>query len=181
MASFWWACREFPVLNIHSSAYELFSMNQILSKGQDFDQRLIQLEKKVNELEAENKRLKIRIQEVENVNQTMIHSGVSTVIPKSEAEKKKFYETFQRELKSNQDRNLGPWTKSDSWKKVRRRMSEYSVREILGKPTRMKPSVNPAIEKVYLYTGDLNADGVEEQGLVNFKDKRVVSFQSPHE
>ena len=59
-------------------------------------------------------------------------------------------------------------------------MSEYSVRETLGKPTRLKTSLNPGIETVYLYSGDLNSDGVKEEGYVNFKDKRVVSFKSPH-
>jgi hypothetical protein len=31
-----------------------------------------------------------------------------------------------------------------------------------------------------MYIGDLNSDGVDEEGYVNFKDERVVSFKSPH-
>ena len=59
-------------------------------------------------------------------------------------------------------------------------MSEFSVRDTLGKPTRIRPSVKPSIEIVYMYVGDLNSDGIDEEGYVNFKDKRVVSFKSPH-
>ena len=44
-------------------------------------------------------------------------------------------------------------------------MSEYSVRETLGKPTRLKTSLNPGIETVYLYSGDLNSDGVKEEDM----------------
>jgi hypothetical protein len=59
-------------------------------------------------------------------------------------------------------------------------MSSYQVRKTLGMPTRKMPSVRPSIEEVYLYVGDLDSDGVEERGVVNFKDNRVVSFESPH-
>ena len=59
-------------------------------------------------------------------------------------------------------------------------MSEYAVRETLGRPTRMKQSVNPRVEVVYFYTGDLNSDGEDEVGYIEFRDKRVVSFKSPH-
>jgi len=38
-------------------------------------------------------------------------------------------------------------------------MSNYEVRKVLGTPTRIKPSVKPNIEQVYIYTGDLTADG----------------------
>ena len=70
----------------------------------------------------------------------------------------------------------GSWTKPDGWKTIRKRMSEFSVRETLGIPTRIRPS----IEIIYMYVSDLNSDGIDEEGYVNFKDKRVVSFKSPH-
>ncbi len=50
----------------------------------------------------------------------------------------------------------------------------------LGRPTNIKQSIKPSIEEVYQYQGDLNADGEIEKGVVNFKDNRVVSFESPH-
>ena len=37
----------------------------------------------------------------------------------------------------------------------------------------------PRIDQVYLYSGDLNADGKKEHGIVNFFRDRVVSYQSP--
>ena len=42
-----------------------------------------------------------------------------------------------------------------------------------------KISINPRIERVYIIKGDLNADGKEQQGVVNFFREKVVSFESP--
>ena len=100
------------------------------------------------------------------------------LIPQDETEKKAFFDKFRREFKSSQDQARGPWTNPEPWTKIRKRMSEYSVRETLGRPTRMRPSVKPHVEVVYFYTGDLNSDGDPlKQNYVEFKDKRVVSFK----
>ena len=49
----------------------------------------------------------------------------------------------------------------------------------LGNPNMIKNSLNPRIDQVYHYHGDLDADGVEEKGVVEFFGDRVVSFTSP--
>ena len=127
-----------------------------------------------------NAKLSDRIRILEEKNLTNDVQDLSKMIPKEESKKKKFFDKFRLELESSSIQNHGPWTNPGAWKSIRKRMSEYSVRETLGKPTRLKTSLNPGIETVYLYSGDLNSDGVKEEGYVNFKDKRVVSFKSPH-
>ena len=146
----------------------------------NFEDRIIALEKKIKILVNENAKLSGRIRILEEKNLTNDVQDLSKMIPKEESKKKKFFDKFRLELESSSIQNHGPWTNPGAWKSIRKRMSEYSVRETLGKPTRLKTSLNPGIETVYLYSGDLNSDGVKEEGYVNFKDKRVVSFKSPH-
>ena len=100
--------------------------------------------------------------------------------PQDEAEKKAFFDKFRREFKSSQDQDHGPWTKPEPWTRIRKRMSEYSVRQALGRPTRMRPSVKPYVDMIYFYTGDLNSDGEEETGYVEIKDnRRLFQISSP--
>ena len=138
------------------------------------------LEQRVTALEKENGILKERLAKLEGAPAPIKPRELADILPKEEKEKKSFLESFRRELKSDAARASGPWTSPDSWALIRKRMSSFEVRETLGRPTRMKPSVRPAIDEVYFYKGDMDADGIEEEGVVNFKDKRVVSFESPH-
>ena len=146
----------------------------------DSEARLDSLEKRLTALEKENGILRQRLAKLEGAPAPIQPRELADILPKEEKEKKSFLEAFRRELKSDLDRASGPWTSPDSWALIRKRMSSFEVRETLGRPTRMKPSVRPAIDEVYFYKGDLDADGIEEEGVVNFKDKRVVSFESPH-
>ena len=138
------------------------------------------LEKRLSALERENRKLTERVLELEKAQTNVKPIDLSAFLAQDESSKKKLLEVFQRELKSNIDLSRGPWTKPEGWKTIRKHMSEFSVRDTLGKPTRIRPSVKPSIEIVYMYVGDLNSDGIDEEGYVNFKDKRVVSFKSPH-
>ncbi len=101
------------------------------------------------------------------------------VIPQGPQEKKSFFQKLKQELKSDEARAAGPWTNPDVWTKVRKNVSDFEVRRVLGNPTKIKNSINPRIDRVYRYEGDLDADGVEEKGLVNFHRNRVVSVESP--
>ena len=83
------------------------------------------------------------------------------------------------ELKSEEAKSRGPWTKKETWSQVNKNLTEFKIRKLLGNPTTTKISINPRIERVYIYKGDLNADGKEQQGVVNFFRERVVSFESP--
>ena len=143
--------------------------------------KLEALEKRLIILEQENAKLTERIQRLEKTGTETIAQQPPGLIPKDESDRKAFFDKFRREFKSSQDQARGPWAAPGPLTKIRKRMSEDSVRETLGRPTRMRPSVKPSVEVVYFYTGDLNSDGVDEEGYVEFKDKRVVSFQSPHQ
>ena len=157
----------------------LFSFSKSSAK-EDTVSQLEAIEKRLAALEQENAKLKERISELEKGGAQEIAKKLPGLIPEDETEKKAFFDRFRREFKSSQDQTRGPWTSPEPWTKIRKRMSEYSVREILGRPTRMRPSVKPYVEMVYFYAGDLNSDGVDEEGFVELKDKRVVSFKSPH-
>ena len=137
------------------------------------------LESRIIALEKENADIKNRLNKLENSRPVIQPRELAEMIPAGEKEKKTFFEAFRREMKSDSVRASGPWTKPESWESIRRLMSSYQVRQTLGMPTRKMPSVKPSIEEVFLYIGDLDSDGVEERGVVNFKDKRVVSFESP--
>jgi len=100
-------------------------------------------------------------------------------IPQDPQEKKSFFEKIRRGLKSDAVRASGLWTTPEAWANVRRGISDFEVRRILGNPSKIKNSLNPRIERVYRYEGDLDADGVEEKGVVNFQRGRVISFESP--
>ena len=83
------------------------------------------------------------------------------------------------QLNSDQVKSKGGWTEKETWDLVKKNLTEFKIRKLLGNPNTIKSSLNPRIEKVYLYYGDLNADGEDEKGMVNFFRDRVVSFTSP--
>ena len=100
-------------------------------------------------------------------------------IPQDPGEKKSFFEKIRRELKSDEVRASGPWTDPKTWGQVRANMTEFEVRRTLGNPSKIKNSINPRIDRVYRYEGDLDADGVVEKGVIYFQRGRVTSFESP--
>ena len=168
------------MLRIYSLAFIfLFSLSSI-SANDDTVSKFEAIEKRLAALEEENAQLKERISELEKGVANETAKLLPGLIPQDETEKKAFFDKFRIEFQSSQDQALGPWTTPEPWTKIRKRMSEFSVREILGRPTRMRPSVKPSVEVVYFYKGDLNSDGEDETGYVELKDKRVVSFKSPH-
>ena len=137
-----------------------------------------QLEQRIQLVEKENNQLR---KEIVKSTQTDVSklSNVAQILPGDLDQKKSFIDQLRFEISSNEDKASGPWVNPENWKKMRKRMSYYEVRKVLGTPTRIKPSVKPNIEQIYYYSGDLNADGSQEEGTVNFSDKRVVSFESP--
>ena len=71
--------------------------------------------------------------------------------------------------------------KKENWDSIRRNLTRYQIRMKLGNPHEVDQSLNPRIDQVYVYSGDLDADGEEEKGVVNFFRDRVVSHKSPFE
>jgi hypothetical protein len=154
------------------------SNKELLVKIELISNRVKQLERRIQSVEKENNQLRKEIVKSTQTDTSKLTS-VAQILPSDPDQKKSFLDKLRFEINSNADKASGPWVNPENWKKIRKRMSNYEVRQILGTPTRIKPSIKPNIEQVYIYTGDLTADGDQEEGIINFNDKRVVSFLSP--
>jgi len=154
------------------------SNKELLAKIELISNRVKQLEQRIQSVEKENNQLRKEIVKSTQTDASKL-TDLAQILPSDPNQKKSFLDKLRFEINSNADKASGPWVNPENWKKMRKRMSYYEVRKVLGTPTRIKPSVKPNIEQIYYYSGDLNADGSQEEGTVNFSDKRVVSFESP--
>ena len=154
------------------------SNKELLAKIELISNRVKQLEQRIQSVEKENNQLRKEIVKSTQTDASKL-TDLAQILPSDPNQKKSFLDKLRFEINSNADKASGPWVNPENWKKMRKRMSYYEVRKVLGTPTRIKPSVKPNIEQIYYYSGDLNADGSQEVGTVNFSDKRVVSFESP--
>ena len=137
------------------------------------------LEERVAELEKANSEVKKEMQAVQKTATEAKTASQSLVLPEDEEEKKSFMAKLRLQLKSEEAKAAGAWTKEETWTGMRRNLTGFKVRKLLGNPTKIKNSLNPRIDQVYHYEGDLNADGTNEVGQVSFFRDRVVSFSSP--
>ena len=154
------------------------SNKELLVKIELISNRVKQLEQRIQSVEKENNQLRKEIVKSTQTDASKL-TDLAQILPSDPDQKKSFLDKLRFEINSNADKASGPWVNPENWEKMRKRMSYYEVRKVLGTPTRIKPSVKPNIEQIYYYSGDLNADGSQEEGTVNFSDKRVVSFESP--
>ena len=142
--------------------------------------RIEALEKRMAVLEKANSQTQQDLSLVEKKADDAKSASESKIsLPQNEIEKKSFMSKLRIELKSEEAKSRGPWSKKETWNQVKKNLTEFKIRKLLGNPTTTKISINPRIERVYIYKGDLNADGKEQQGVVNFFRERVVSFKSP--
>ena len=139
------------------------------------------LEERVTKLESENLEVKKEIKEVSKSAKEAKTATENLSIPQDENEKKSFFNNLRIQIQSDHDREKGPWTKHETWTQMKRNLTGYKVRMLLGNPSKIKRDLNPRIDQVYHYVGDLNADGSDEKGTVNLYRDRVVSFTSPFE
>lgn len=139
------------------------------------------LEERVGKLESENKAVKKEVKQVAKSVDEAKSATASFQIPKDEKEKASFYNKLKNEIYSQEAIDSGPWAKKESWSGIRTKLTSFQVRKALGDPHEVNQSLKPRIDQVYQYSGDLDADGEQEIGLVNFFRDRVVSFQSPFE
>jgi hypothetical protein len=141
-------------------------------------QKIDGLEQRVNKLENRDLQIKEEIEKVSTIARAAkLDSALS--VPQNEEEKKSFFSKLRLQLNSDEVKAKGAWTKKETWDQVNKNLSEFKIRKLLGNPNTIKSSLNPRIERVYHYQGDLNADGEEEIGQVNFFREKVVSFTSP--
>ena len=143
-------------------------------------QRIEALEKRMATLEKANSQTQQDLSLVEKKADDAKSASESKIsLPQNEIEKKSFMSKLRIELKSEEAKSRGPWTKKETWTEMRRNLTEFKVRKLLGNPNQIKGSLNPRIERVYHYYGDIDADGVEEKGFVNFFKGKTVSFVTP--
>ena len=137
------------------------------------------LEERVTKLETDNVEVKKEVKEVAKSAKEAKTATENLSIPKDEKEKESFFKRLKNEITAQEAKDSGPWAEKSSWEQIRRNLTRVQVRRILGNPHRVKMNLNPRIDQVYLYDGDLDADGAKEEGIVNFYNDRVVSFESP--
>ena len=137
------------------------------------------LEERVSKLESDNVEVKKEVKEVAKSAKEAKSATENLSIPKDEKEKESFFKKLKNEITAQEAKDSGPWAKRESWDQIRRNLTRVQVRRILGNPHRVKLNINPRVDQVYHYDGDLDADGEEEIGFINFYRDRVVNFQSP--
>jgi vacuolar-type H+-ATPase subunit I/STV1 len=137
------------------------------------------LEQRVSQLETENKEVKQEVKQAAKSAEEAKSATNSLQIPKDEKEKSSFFNNLKNQINSQEARDSGPWAKKESWSGIRKNLTRYQVRKALGDPHEVNQSLEPRIDQVFQYSGDLDADGGEEVGKVNFFRDRVVSFESP--
>tara|TARA_B100002019_G_scaffold277294_1_gene276956 strand:- start:4218 stop:4757 length:540 start_codon:yes stop_codon:yes gene_type:complete len=141
--------------------------------------KVVGLEERVGKLESDNAEVKKEVKEVAQSAEEAKSATTSLQIPKNEKEKESFFKKLKNEIYSQEAKDSGPWAKKESWSEIRQKLTRFQVRTILGDPHEVNQSLKPRIDQVYEYRGDLDADGTEEKGIVNFFRDRVVSFETP--
>ena len=143
--------------------------NEDLSKKLDLIlQKIGGLEERVSKLESENTEVK---REVEKVAKSAREAKTATeklVLPGNEQERKSFFNKLRIGLESDADKNKGAWTQEDTWQSMKKNLTQFQVRKILGNPNMIKGDLSPRIDQVYHYKGDLDGDGKDENARVNF-------------
>ena len=143
------------------------------------------LEQRVGKLESENKAVKKEVTQVAKSAEEAKSAAEkksatpSLSVPEDNKAKASFFQNLKNQIYSQEAKDSGPWAKEESWKQIQKNITRAQVRRIMGNPHRVKLNNNPRIDQVYLYEGDLNGDGVEETGEINFFMDRIVSFKSP--
>jgi hypothetical protein len=137
------------------------------------------LEERVGKLESDNKVVKEEVKQVAQSAKEAKSATNSLLIPKDKKEKASFFNKLKNEIYSQEALDSGPWAKKESWAGIRKNLTRYQVRKALGNPHEVDQSIKPRVDQIYIYSGDLDADGKEEKGNVEFFRDRVVSFQSP--
>ena len=137
------------------------------------------LEERVGKLETENKAVKKEVRQAAKSAEEAKSATENLQIPEDEKEKASFFNKLKNEIYSQEAKDSGPWAKEENWSNIRNNLTRFQVRKALGDPHEVNQSLKPRVDQVYIYSGDLDADGKEEVGIVNFFRDRVVSYKSP--
>jgi len=169
----------FSILPIFAFAQPQVTNEDISKKLDLILEKVADLELRVVKLESTSVEVK---QEVQEVAKSAAEAKQSIqAIPQQPEEKKSFLQNLGNQLKTQQTLESGPWTQKSTWNEIRKNLSTLQVRKILGNPTKIKKSINPRVDQLFIYSGDLDADGENDQGIVSFYRNRLVDYQSPFE
>ena len=170
----------YPLLYLaaFSCAYAEVTNSELSDKLDIIINQMNGLDKRVTNLEKKNIEVSNEIKVVSKIAEEA-KSESTKFVPVNPEGKKSFFSNLRMQLNSDEVNAKGPWTKKETWSQVKKNLTEFKIRKLLGNPNTIKNSINPRIERVYIYKGDLNADGKEELGNVNFFREKVVSFTSP--
>ena len=105
----------------------------------------------------------------------------SSPFPRNLNKRNHFFKAWAISSKHNKPSNPAPGQKRLPGVECAKIFPSLQVRKLLGNPTKIKKSINPRIDQLFIYSGDLDADGGEDQGIVSFYRNRVVNFESPFE
>ena len=162
--------------------YFLFAISTAQSKpdNDDIIKKIDELELRIERLENSNIENQEKLEEVNKKAEASDKLSVkNNYIFKNEKEKKSFLSDLRLQLKTEEVKAKGGWTEQKNWSEIKNNLTAFKIRKLLGNPTSIKGSLNPRVERVYYYKGDLDADGNEEIGIVNFFRDKVVSFKKP--
>ena len=137
------------------------------------------LEERIGKLESDSNEVRKDVKAATRTANEAKVASKSWNVPTEEKEKQSFFNKLKNEIYSQEAKDSGPWAKKESWSDVRNNLTRFQIRKKLGDPHEVNQSLQPRIDQVYLYSGDLNSDGKKELGIVNFFRDRVVSYESP--
>ena len=160
-------------------AQENVSNSDLAKKLDLILQKIDGLEERVSKLESENAEVKKEVQAVAKSAQEAKSVSESLAIPQNEEEKKSFFNKLRIGIESDSDQSKGAWTRQTTWNKMKKNLTRFQVRKILGNPNNIRIDLDPRIDQVYEYYGDLNADGEKEKAEVKFYRDRVKSYTTP--
>ena len=133
--------------------------------------------RKLEEIQGQVQSLEKRVASLENKPSPPPAPVAAT--PRPNEDRESFLKRLRNELSSSAARDSGPWTSPKTWETIRKGLTPAQVRATLGRPHKQKLSINPRISDVWIYEGDLNADGKKERGTINFSNGRVQSVEKP--
>ena len=154
--------------------------NEDLSKKLDLIlQKIGGLEERVSKLESENTEVKREVKKVAKSAEEAVSATKNLSIPQNEEEKKSFFNKLRIGIESDAAKSKGAWTEKETWNSMKKNLTRYQVRKLLGNPNTIKNNLNPRIDQTYHYYGDIDSDGKIDESYINFFRDRVVSFTSP--
>ena len=166
----------FPLLVFSQSQ---LSNDEISKKLDLILQKVSDLEQRVVKLESASIKVQKEVQSVAKSAEEVIVATKSLAIPQSEEEKRSFFNQLRIGIESDEAKSKGAWTKKETWNSMKKNLTRFQVRKLLGNPNTIQNNLNPRIDQTYYYYGDIDSDGKKEEAHIHFFRDRVVSYNSP--